>query len=192
MLVKLQSAISLLTCGCLVCVCRFALEHRLCRDQRPGAGRRGNRTQHSTLFQGNVVQAGDTTSDPMFPGGSNLLLQPGATVRVFRDYGVLEHGAAIQRGPHSLVADGLKVSSLSSQGAAFVDVQNASHVRIVAQGGVAEVRNPAGVLVARLDSGKALTFAVQVPQQTQPPHRRRRMPLLPLRARLRRRMARLF
>jgi hypothetical protein len=171
MLVKPQAAISLLTCGCLVCVAAspssigFVVTSG--QVQVDGAVLRSN----STLFQGNVVHAGNTTSDLMFPGGSNLLLQPGATVKVFRDYGVLEHGAAIQPGPHALVADGLKISSLSSQGAAFVDVQDGSRLRVVAQGGVAEVRDPAGVLVARLDSGKALTFAVQVPQQnpTTPP-----------------------
>jgi hypothetical protein len=53
----------------------------------------------------------------------------------------------------------------------LVEVQNSSHLRVIAQSGVAEVRDAAGILVARLDSGKALTFAVQVPQQnpTTPP-----------------------
>src|SRR5580692_9621692 len=139
MLVKLQSAIALFTSSCLVSVAAspssvgFVVTNG--QAQVDGAPVQGN----STLFQGNVVQAGNTTSDLMFPGGSNLLLQPGATVKVFRDYGVLEHGAAIQRGPHALVADGLKVSPLSSQGAAFVDVQDGSHLRVIAQGGVAEV-----------------------------------------------------
>ncbi len=166
MLAKLQSAISLFTSGCLVCVAAspssvgFVVTSG--QAQVDGAVVRGN----STLFQGNVVRAGSTASDLMFPGGSNLLLQPGATVKVFRDYGVLEHGAAIQRGAHPLLANGLRVSSLSPQGAALVDVQDASHLRVLAQGGVAEVRDRTGVLVARLDSGKALSFAVQAPQQS--------------------------
>ena len=98
MLVKLQSAISLLTCGCLVCMAAspssigFVVTSG--QAQVDGAVVRSN----STLFQGNVVRAGNTASDLMFLGGSNLLLQPGATVKVFRDHGVLEHGAAIQRG----------------------------------------------------------------------------------------------
>jgi hypothetical protein len=171
MLVKLQSAISLLTCGCLVSVAASPANIGFVvtsgQAQVDGAVVHGN----STLFQGNVIRAGDTASDLMFTGGSNLLLQPGATVKVFRDYGVLEHGAAIQHGSHPLVADGLKVSSVSPQGAAFVDVQDGSHLRVAAQNGVAEVRNPAGALVARLDPGKALSFTVQVPQQnpTTPP-----------------------
>jgi hypothetical protein len=168
-LVKLQSAISLFTCGCLVCVAAspssigFVITSG--QVQIDGAAVRGN----STLFQGNVVRAGDATSDLMFPGGSNLLLQPGAIVTVFRDYGVLEHGAVVQRGHQALRADGLRVSSLSPQGAVLVDVQDKSHLKVTAQGGPAEVRNPAGLLVARLESGKALSFSVQQPNATPTP-----------------------
>jgi hypothetical protein len=169
MLVKLQSAISLFTCGCLVSVAAspssigFVVTSG--QVQVDGAAVRGN----STLFQGNVVRAGDTASDLMFPGGSNLLLQPGSTVTVFREYGVLEHGAAVQRGHQALLADGLRISSLSPQGAVLVDVEDKSHLKVTAQGGAAEVRNPAGLLVARLEPGKALSFAVQVPQQNPTP-----------------------
>ena len=167
MLVKLQSAISLLTCGCLVCVAASPASIGFVvttgHAEVDGAVIHGD----STLFQGTVIRAGDTASDLVFPGGSNLLLQPGATVKVFREYGVLEHGAAVQRGSHPLVADGLKVSSLSPQGAALVDVQDEFHLRVAAQNGVAEVCNPAGTLVARLEPGKALSFTVQVPQQNQ-------------------------
>jgi hypothetical protein len=169
MLVKLQSAISLFTCGCLVSVAAspssigFVVTSG--QVQVDGAAVRGN----STLFQGNVVRAGDAASDLMFPGGSNLLLQPGSTVTVFREYGVLEHGAAVQRGHQALLADGLRISSLSPQGAVLVDVQDKSHLKVTAQGGAAEVRNPAGLLVARLEPGKALSFAVQVPQQNPTP-----------------------
>jgi hypothetical protein len=170
MLVKLQSAISLLTCGCLVCVAAspssIGFVVTTGHAEVDGAVIHGN----STLFQGTVIQAGDTASDLVFPGGSNLLLQPGATVKVFREYGVLEHGAAIQRGSHPLVADGLKVSASSPQGAALVDVRDGFHLRVAAQNGVAEVRNPAGTLVARLEPGKALNFTVQVPQQNVAPN----------------------
>jgi hypothetical protein len=169
MLVRLQSAISLFTCGCLVCVAAspssvgFVVTSG--QVQVDGAIVRGN----STLFQGNLVQAGDATSDLMFPGGSNLLLQPGAAVEVFRDYGVLRHGAATERGPHALVAGGLKVSSLSPQGAVLVDMQDRFHFKVAAQGGAAEVRNPAGALVARLEAGRTLTFGIQDSPQTPPP-----------------------
>jgi hypothetical protein len=159
--VKLQSAIALVTCSCLVCVAASPSNVGIVvtsgQAQIDGAIVRGN----STLFQGNFVQAGQGTSDLMFTGGSNLLLQAGSAVRVFREYAVLDHGAAVQRGSNTLVADGLKVSSLSSQGAVFVAIQDGSRLSVAAQGGVAEVRNPAGDLVARLEPGKTLSFAIQ-------------------------------
>jgi hypothetical protein len=165
MLIKLQSAIALFTCGCLVSVAAspssigFVVTNG--EVEVDGAVVHGN----STLFQGNVVRAGNATSDLMFAGGSNLLLQPGSAVKVFREYGLLERGAVVQRGSHTLVADGLKVSSLSPQSAVFVDMQDRAHLRVAAQGGAAEVRNPAGGLLARLEPGKALTFVVQVAPQ---------------------------
>ena len=165
MLVKLQSAIALFTCGCLVSMAAspssigFVVTSG--QVEVDGAVVHGN----ATLFQGNVVQAGNATSDLMFPGGSNLLLEPGSSVKVFRDYGVLERGVAVQRGSHTLVANGLKVSSLSPHGAVFIDLQDRSHLKVAAQDGAAEVRNQAGGLVARLEPGRALSFALQAPQQ---------------------------
>ena len=163
--VKLKSAISLFTCGCLVSVAAspssigFVVTSG--QAQIDGAVVHGN----STLFQGNLVKTGSATSDLIFPGGSNLLLQPESTVQVFRESDFLAHGAAIQRGSHALFADGLKVSSLSPQGAVLVEMQDSFHIKVAAQGGPAEVRNAAGRLVARLEPGKALSFTVQVSQQ---------------------------
>ena len=169
MLVKLQSAIALVTSSCLVCVAASPSSIGIVvtsgQAQVDGAVVRGN----STLFQGSVVQAGSATSDLMLPGGSNLLLQPDSAVKVYREYAVLEHGAAVQRGSNTLVANGLKVSSLSPQGAVFVAIQDGSRLSVAAQGGPAEVRNPAGDLVARLEPGKALSFAIQAAPQTPPP-----------------------
>ena len=171
MFVKLQSAISLFTCGCLVSAAAspssigFVVTNG--QAQIDGMAVHGN----STLFQGSVVQTGDVTTDLMFSGGSNLLLQPGSAVKVYREYAVLQHGMAIQRRAHGymLVADGLKVSSLSPQGAVVVARKDRSHLEVAAQGGPAEVRTAAGELVARLESGKALSFAIQAPAQNPTP-----------------------
>jgi hypothetical protein len=171
MLVKVQSAVSLFTCSCLVSLAAspssigFVVTSG--QAQVDGAVVHGN----STLFQGSVVQAGELASDLMFPGGSNLLLQPGSAVKVYREHAVLERGAAIQRGNHgyALVADGLKVSSLSQQGAVVVGLKDSSHLEVAAQGGAAEVRTPTGALVARLEPGKALSFAIQVAPQNSSP-----------------------
>src|SRR6202041_3520034 len=168
MRVKLQSAVALFTCGCLVSVAASPSSIGIVvtrgQAQVDGAVVRGN----STLFQGSVVHSDAATSDLMLPRGSNLLLQPGSGIKVYREYAVLQNGGAIERGNpgYLLVADGLKIHPLSPQSAALVDMQDKSHLRVAAQGGAVEVRNNAGVLVARLDAGNALSFAVQVQQET--------------------------
>jgi hypothetical protein len=167
MLVKLESVVALLTCGCMVAVAASPSSIGIVvtsgQAQVDGAAVRGN----STLFQGSDIQTGSVASDVMLPGGSNLLLQPGSAIRVYREYAVLRNGAAVERGSHgyTLIADGLKVSSLSPQGAVFVAIQDGSRLSVAAQGGAAEVRNPAGDLVARLEPGNALSFAIQAAQQ---------------------------
>jgi len=170
MLVRLQSAVSLFTCGCLVTLAAspssigFVVTSG--QAQVDGAVVQGN----STVFQGSLVQAGSVTSDLMFPGGSNLLLQPGSAVKVYREYAVLQNGTATQRGSQgfALFADGLRVSSLSPAGAVVVGVKDRSHLEVTAQGTAAEVRNPSGALVARLEPGKALSFAIQASPQGDP------------------------
>ena len=170
MLLKVQSAIALLTCGCLVSVASSpsSIGFVVTRGQAQvdGAVVRGN----STLFQGSLVEAGEATSDLMLPGGSNLLLQPGSSARVYREHAVLEHGTATQRGSQGyLIADGLKVSTLSPLGAVVVGLQDSSHIDVLAQGAGAELRNPSGVLVARLEAGKSFHFSIQAaPQNTTP------------------------
>jgi hypothetical protein len=167
MLVRVQSAISLFTCGCLISAAASPSSIGIVvtsgRAHVDGTVVHGN----STLFQGSVVQSGNVTTDLMFSGGSNLLLQPGSAVTVYREYAVLQHGVAIQRRTHGypLIVDGLKVSSVSPQGAVVVGLKDGSHLEVAAQGEPVEVRTAAGKLVARLEPGKALSFAIQVSQQ---------------------------
>jgi hypothetical protein len=159
-LLRLQPAIALFTCGCLAAVASspasigFVVADGAMVD---GSVVRGN----ATLFQGNVVRAGETASDLVLSSNSHLLLEPGAEARIYRDYGVLEHGSAIQHGTHSLVADGLKVNSLAETGAVLVEVQDASHLRVIAQSASAEVHRSNGVLVAKLEPGKSLGLTLQ-------------------------------
>lgn len=165
---KLQSAIALFTSSCLVCVASAPSNIGLLvtsgEAHVDGSAIRGN----STLFPGSLVQAGNATSDLMFSGGSNLLLQPDAAVKVFRGYAVLENGSVVQHGNQALIAGGLRISSLSSQGSVVVGMQDATHLRVTAQNGPAEVRNTAGAMVARLEPGKAFSFSIQETQQAPP------------------------
>jgi hypothetical protein len=161
--VKLKSAISMFTCGCLVCVASSPANVGFVvtsgQAQVGGAVVQGN----STLFQGDLVQTGEATSDLMFPGGANVLLQPQSAVRVYREYAVLQNGFATKRGntAYALIANGLRVSSLSPQGSVVVGLKDSKHLDVTAEGGPAEVRNAAGIVVAHLETGNVLRFAVQ-------------------------------
>ncbi len=168
--VKLKSAISMFTCGCLVCAAASPANIGFVvtsgQAKVAGAVVHGN----STLFQGDLIQTGDATSDLILSGGSNLLLHRDSAVSVYRAYAVLQNGVATQRGSngYALVADGLKISSVSPQGSVVVALKDRSHLEVAAQDAPAEVRNGAGILVARLEAGKALRLAIQASQQEVP------------------------
>jgi hypothetical protein len=174
MLRNLQSAVALLTCGCMVGYAAVPVSIGILVTDTPalvdGIPIRGN----STLFSGNVVKAASAASSLRFADGSSLVLQPGAQVRVFRDYSVLEHGDATQTGSdrRELIVDGLTVASLSGQGAVAAGWRDNSHFEAVAENGPAEVRTPVGQLVARLNPGERLSFTTSVAspaQQEAPP-----------------------
>lgn len=160
MLRTLQSAVALLSCGCLVGYAAVPVSIGILVTNTPalvdGIPIRGN----STLFAGNVVKAASAASSLRFADGSSLVLQPGAQVRVFRDYSVLDQGVATQTGSNrrALIVDGLTVSSLSRSGAVAAAWRDSSHFEAVAENSPAEVRTPVGQLVARLNQGERLTF----------------------------------
>jgi hypothetical protein len=174
MLRNLQSAVALLTCGCMVGYAAVPVSIGILVTDTPavvdGIPIRGN----STLFSGNVVNAASAASSLWFSDGSSLVLQPGARVRVFRDHSVLEQGVATQTGSskRELIVDGLTVASLSGRGAVAASWHDNSHFEAMAENGPAEVRTPLGELVARLNPGERLTFTSIVPspaQQEAPP-----------------------
>ena len=165
MLVKLQSSIALFTCGCLVSVAAspssigFVVANG--QAEVDGSAVRGN----STVFQGSLVQAASATSELMFPGGSNLLLQPESAVKVYREYAVLQRGTVTQRGAP-------RIGCRWPENLLFIRPRRNRcwDERQVACGGSCPGRSrrgsyPAGALVAHLEPGKVLTFAIQASQQ---------------------------
>src|SRR5579884_3548107 len=118
---KAHSIVSLFTCSCMVCMAASPASVGVLvtngQAQVDGAAVHGN----STLFQGSEVKASEITSDLRFADGANLVLQPGASAKVYRDHSELQQGIAMQRGSgHALIADGLKVSPLSANGAVTI------------------------------------------------------------------------
>jgi len=162
MLRNLQSAVALLTCGCMAGYASVPIGIGILVTDRPalvdGISIRGN----ATLFSGNVVQAASASSSLRFADGSSLVLQPGAQVRVFRDSSVLEQGVATQTGStrRELIVDGLAIIALSEHGAVAAAWRDGSHFQAVADNGPAEVRTPVGKLVARLNPGESRNFTI--------------------------------
>lgn len=170
MLRNLQSALALVTCGCMAGYAAVPAGIGILITDSPaivdGSPIRGN----STLFSGSVVEAASTPSSLRFTDGSSLVLQPGAEVQVFRDHSVLEKGVVTQSGStrRALIVDGLTIASLSDQGAVAAALRDDSHVEAVAANGPAEVRTSFGQMVARLSPGKPLTFTIGAATAAQP------------------------
>ncbi len=163
MFLRLQSAVSLFTCSCLISVASAApsnigLVMTTGEIQIDGSSVRGN----SALFSGSLISSGDANSSLQFSDGTNAVMKPGASMLVYREHSVLQKGITMQRGldKHTVVADGLRISGTSPDTAALIGVKDATHVEVAGQSGEAEVRTAAGNLVARVEPGKTLSFAL--------------------------------
>ncbi len=161
MFLKIQAAVSLFTCTCMlgattVPTSSIGTVTANGEIQVDGSAIRSN----STLFNGSVVQTSAVRSDVRLADGSHLVLNPDSRMTLYRDHAVLEQGLTMQRnaGKHAVIANGFKVSSETPNGVVLVDIQNRTHMEVAARSGAADVRTPAGDLVARIEPGKALSF----------------------------------
>jgi len=163
MILRWQSAVSLLTCSCLISVASTPASSigivittstvQVDGQQVPTA---------SAIFPGNIVVSGDRTASLRFADGTTTVMKPGAKVSVYRGYSVLQHGIAQQAGidRHPVVADGLKISGATSNAVAIVGVRDSSYIEVGAQQGEAQVLAPTGELVAKVEPGKTLSFTL--------------------------------
>ncbi len=163
MILRLQSAISLLTCSCLITVASAASsniglvmttgEVEIDGSRVPGP---------AAIFSGNLISSGDRSSSLQFSDGTNAVMKPGATMTVYRERSVLQRGVTMQRGvdKHSLFADGLRISGATPNAAVLVGVKDASYFEVAAQEGESDVWSSSGSLVARVEPGMTLNFAL--------------------------------
>jgi len=161
MFLKIQAAISLFTCTCMlgattVPTSSIGTVTTNGEMQVDGSTIRSN----STLFDGSVVQTSAVRSDVRLSDGSQVVLNPDSRMTLYRDHAVLERGLTMQHnaGKHAVIANGLKVSSETPDGVVLVGIQNPTHMEVAARSGAADVRTPAGNLVARIEPGKTLSF----------------------------------
>ena len=163
MLLRLQSAVSLFTYSCLISVASAAPSNigivmTAGEVQVDGSSVRGN----SALFSGSLVQSQDAISNLQFSDGTTAVMRPGASMTVYRERSVLKMGVTMQRGvdKHPVFADGLRIAGVTPNAVALIGVKDASHIEVAAQEGETDVWTSSGNLVARVEPGKTLSFAM--------------------------------
>jgi hypothetical protein len=119
---------------------------------------RGN----STIFSGSVIASGSDVASLRFSDGTSAMMNPGSIVTVYTDRSVLQQGVTTQRGvdKHAVVADGLRISSVTPNAVALVGVKDASHFKVASQLGELNVSSDSGILMARVEPGDTLGFSI--------------------------------
>jgi hypothetical protein len=123
-----------------------------------GSTVRGN----STVFAGSVIETQAARSVVQL-SGAQITISPESRAKIYGDHTVLMKGQGLIReaGRHFLEADSLRISATSNDAVLEVDIQSAKHVSVYARTGSAEVRNAAGLLLADVRPGLALSFDEQ-------------------------------
>jgi len=163
MILRLQSAISLFTCSCVISMASATSSNIGLVMSTGDVEVDGLRVPGtSAIFSGNLISSGDRSSSLQFSDGTSAIMKPGATVTVYRERSVLRQGVTVQRGvdKHAVLADGLRISGATANAAVLVGVRDLSHVEVAAQEGESDVWNSTGNLIARVEPGKTLSFGM--------------------------------
>ena len=157
-----KSLIVLLMGGCLIAVTAALPSIGVVKSNGDfrvdGSTVQGN----STLFDGNLIETTLATSVVQL-AGVQITLSPDSRAKVYRDHIVLEKGTSLVRDTekHVIEAASLRISSASKGSLMQVEIAGSRHVSVAARSGSVEVRNRAGVLIASMGAGMALSFDPQ-------------------------------
>jgi hypothetical protein len=111
---------------------------------------------NSTVFDGNTVETGATTSRLQLKNGKIAELGADTAARVYSDHMVLQRGFGETSGDYGVEANTLRITG----GSARVALMGKT-VEVAALGAPVVVSNSAGIQVANLLPGKALAFTPQ-------------------------------
>jgi hypothetical protein len=157
------SLFSLLSCSGLVFLVAAPPSIGMIRSmgdfQVDGSTVRGN----ATIFEGSTVQTTAVASTIQLSSGTEIVLEPGSRVKLYRDKSILERGAQSiknSRG-HLIEAATLRISPADNSTVAEIRAQDSNRVSIAARMGSVDVRNGVGVLIASVRPGWALAFDTQ-------------------------------
>ena len=161
---QFRSAIALFTCNCLVSVALASSSSIGLVMATGDVEVDGQRVpSNSAIFSGSRIFSGDKTSNLQFSDGTRAVMNPGTTMTVYRERSVLQQGVTTQRGidKHFVLANGLRISSTTSNVTAMVGVRNDSYMEVSARDGEADVWNASGKLVAKVEPGQPRSFTYQ-------------------------------
>jgi hypothetical protein len=116
----------------------------------------------ATLFDGNVIETQGTSPRLQLNQGVKLQLSPDSRARVYGSRLVLEKGMGrLESANYPIEADGLQIVADQAGAAARVQLSGTNRIIVAASDGPIHVNNSGGVLIARLTSGKEMTFEPQ-------------------------------
>ena len=111
---------------------------------------------NATVFDGNTVQTGATSSRLQLNNGGIAQLGADSTARVYSDHMILEKGFGQSSGKYGVEANTLKISGESAKVAIY-----GKTVEVAALGAPVVVSSSTGVQIANLMPGRALAFTPQ-------------------------------
>jgi hypothetical protein len=116
----------------------------------------------ATLFDGNVIETNVSSSQLHLNNGVSLRLAAETRARVYESRLVLEKGIGqLESTKYRIEAASLQVEADKPGATARVQLTGQNRVVVAARDGAVRVTNSDGVLIARLDSGREVSFEPQ-------------------------------
>jgi len=116
----------------------------------------------ATLFDGNVIETNVSSSQLQLNNGVSLRLAAETRARVYETRLVLEKGIGqLESTKYRIEAASLQVEADKPGTTARVQLTGPKRVVVAARDGAVRVSNSDGVLIARLDSGREMSFEPQ-------------------------------
>lgn len=120
---------------------------------------RGN----STLFDGSVIETGQTTADLRLEKGTEITMARSSLGTLYRNRIVLQQGESqlATSSSFQLEAKGLRVTPTQPNSRGVIAIRPGNTVEVAVLNGSFGVANAQGILLASVRSGRALSFAMQ-------------------------------
>ncbi|MGA2133247.1 MAG: hypothetical protein ABSH50_13215 [Bryobacteraceae bacterium] len=119
---------------------------------------------NATLFDGSAIETNRTASQIRLANGVSARLGADSRARVYESRLVLEKGIGqLDSAGYYIEADGLRIMPDRAGATARVKLAGAQRVVVAARDGGVLVNNSAGVLIARLEPGREMSFEPQAP-----------------------------